>query len=142
MKTVANILAKKKPRNNMVAANAPVTDVLLLMKTYDLSYMVVLKDELYAGIFSERDYAQKVLLMNRPSATTCVEDVMSINLPTVSPDDCIENCMMLMNAFKTRYLPVFDNFKFKDVITMNDLMLSSMSNQHEAMVGYSNEKIF
>ena len=143
MKTVAEILARKKPPHNMLEADTRVIDALSLMKTIDHNYIIVLKDGRYAGIFTERDYAQKVILMGKGDHATKLEDIMSSNLPTVSSEDTVENCMMLMNAHKTRYLPVFNDFNFVDVITMNDLIRISMNNkEHEELVGYSSEKIF
>ncbi len=140
--TVAEILIKKKPLHNVLEAENTVVDALSLMKTNDLSYIIALKNGQYAGIFSERDYAQKVLLMGKAAHSTKLKDVMSSNLPTVDSTDSVLQCMMLMNAYKTRFLPVFDSFQFKDVVSMNDLIRLSMNKEHEELLSFSSEKVF
>jgi CBS domain-containing protein len=143
MKTIADIAAVKRPQINMVEANTPVIDALSIMKTNNLSYIIVSRNGAYVGIFTERDYAQKVIMMGREWHITKVEDVMSSNLPTVSSGETVENCMRLMNAFHTRFLPVFDGFEFKAVISMSDLILVSVNNkEHEELLRYSSEKVF
>ncbi len=142
MKTVADILNKKKPPFNMVDADMKVADALSIMKTYDHNYIIVLRNGLYAGIFTERDFAQKVLMMGKIAQVTPVGEVMSINLPTVSSEDTVQECMMLMNAYKTRHLPVYDEFQFKDVISMIDLIRINMNKEDEALVSFSSDKIF
>ena len=63
----------------------------------------------------------------RKSDATTVKDIMSNNLPVVSYDEDLKRCMVLMNVYKTRYLPVFDEMEFKGVLTMNDLMREVMN---------------
>jgi CBS domain-containing protein len=79
-------------------------------------------NENYLGIMSERDYTHKVKLQGKKSETTTVKDIMSSDYPVVSFDEELQRCMVLMNVYKTRYLPIFDEMKFQGVITMNDLM--------------------
>lgn len=143
MKTVADILERKGPQFNVIEADVKVIDALSVMKTENHSYLIVTRNGSYAGIISERDYAQKVLLMGRSSYLTSVGEIMNCNLPTISAIDTVEKCMMLMNAYKTRYLPVFDAFDFKAVVTMNDLIRISMNNRfQEELAENSSEKIF
>ena len=108
MITVANILNKKVCQYNMVEAGTNVMYALSLMNASHETFIIVTRDDRYAGIVSERDYAQKVVLAGKSSQQTNVEEIMNCNLPTVSSTDTIERCMMLMNAYRTRYLPVFD----------------------------------
>lgn len=143
MKTIADLAVVKGPQTNMVEANTPVIDAFSMMTTNNLSYIVVSRNGTYAGIFTERDYAQKVIMMGREWHTTKVEDVMSDNLPTISSGETVENCMRLMNAFHTRFLPVFDGFEFKTVISMNDLILISVNNkEHVELLRCSSDKVF
>lgn len=142
MKTVADIL-QKGPQFNVVEADTKVVDALSTMKMHNLSYLIVNRNGNYEGIVTERDYAQKIVLMGRASTSTTVGEIMSTNLPIVNTSETIENCMKLMNAHKTRYLPVFDQFDFKAVITMNDLIRMSInSKEHEELVGFSSDKVF
>ena len=75
---------------------------------------------------TERDYAQKVVLLNKNSTDTTVQEIMTVGLPSVSLDTTAEECMKLMNQHKTRYLVVFDGFEFKGIITIHDLMRDSL----------------
>ena len=87
-----------------------------------ISYVVVMQDGNYLGIMSERDYTHKVKLQGRKSETTTVKDIMSSDYPVVGYGEDLQRCMVLMNVYKTRYLPIFDEMNFQGVLTMNDLM--------------------
>lgn len=126
MTTVEDILYKKGPHFNKLECSTHVIDALTIMKAENLSYTIVTKKGEYEGIFTERDYAQKVILMGRASGTTTIDEIMSRHLPCVSYNDTIEDCLYLMNAHSTHYLPVFEDFEFKGVITMNDLIGESI----------------
>ena len=143
MKTVDNILNKKASQCNMVEEGTNVMNALSLMNAADETFIVVTKNGDYAGIVTERDYAQKVILAGRSSHQTTVEEIMNCNLPTVCSTDSIEKCMMLMNAYRTRYLPVFDDFEFKNVITMKDLInLTLINKEYRDLLKYSSDKVF
>ena len=143
MKTVANILHKKTSQFNAVEAGTNVMNALSLMNAADETFIIVTKEGKYAGLVTERDYAQKVILAGRSSHQTKVEEIMNCNLPTVSSNDSIEKCMMLMNAYKTRYLPVFEDFEFKNVITMKDLIsLTIINKEYRDLLKYSSDKVF
>jgi CBS domain-containing protein len=126
MNTVKHILDKKGPYFNGVASNMKVIEALSLMKAENLSYVIVKDEEDFKGIMTERDYAQKVVLLNKNSTDTTVQEIMTTGLPTISLDTIAEECMKLMNQHKTRYLVVFDGFDFKGVITIHDLMRDSL----------------
>jgi predicted transcriptional regulator len=122
MSKIKDILVKKGPHFNIVTPDTKVIDALTLMKAENLSYVVVMKENKYLGLMSERDYTHKIKLEGRKSETATVNDIMTDDLPVISFADDLERCMVLMNVYKTRYLPVFDEMKFQGIITMNDLM--------------------
>ena len=126
MINVASILQSKGPQFNTLEARTQVIDALAVMKSENLDYIIVTKNGKYTGIFCERDYAQKVILMGRASRSTEIGDIMTTSLPSVCYKDSIEICMTLMTAYKTRFLPVFEEFEFEGVITMNDLIRAEM----------------
>jgi CBS domain-containing protein len=138
MRTIQEILYSKGTQFNFIDANATVLEALSLMKCENLSYLIVLDKGKYAGIFSENDYARKVILMDRVSGRTPVRDVMSADLPMATATDTAEYCMKLMNMHKTRYMPVFEDFDFKGVITIHDLMREAIANaaMHETISEY------
>lgn len=128
MRTAKDILQQKGPQFNFIRANATVLEAIGLMKTENISYLIV-KDEndKYLGIFSERDYAHKVILENKQSSNTKVSEIMTRNLVNVSLDDTTSKCMLMMNNSKERYLPVFDGNNFSGIITIHDLMRQAMA---------------
>lgn len=119
---IKDMLEKKGPTFNVVTPDTKVVEALNIMKSENLSYVVVMDNENYLGIMSERDYTHKVKLQGRKSETTTVKDIMSSDYPVVGYGEDLQRCMVLMNVYKTRYLPIFDEMKFQGVITMNDLM--------------------
>ena len=122
MSKIKEILTKKGPHFNIVTPDTKVLDALTLMKAENLSYVVVMKGGQYVGLMSERDYTHKIKLEGRKSETATVNDIMTTNYPVIGYSDDLERCMVLMNVYKTRYLPVFDEMEFKGILTMNDLM--------------------
>ena len=122
MSKIKEILQKKGPNFNVVTPDTKVVEALNIMKSENLSYVVVMQDGKYLGIMSERDYTHKIKLQGKQSETTVVKDIMSTDYPVVGFDEQLQRCMVLMNVYKTRYLPIFDEMDFKGVLTMNDLM--------------------
>ena len=102
-------------------------DALQMLNAVNLSYLIVMENDTYKGIFCERDYSRNVILKGRTSTATKVKDVMTVDLPVVTPEDTAEKCMHLIDDYKTRYLLVFDDEKFEGVITINDLLRQVLS---------------
>ena len=134
MRTVYEILKQKGPQFNVIDADKTVREAIALMKSENISYLIVKENDEYMGIISERDYTHKVILRDKHSDTTLVREIMTHDIPIVSPDDSAEYCMKLMNSSKSRYLPAFDGLEFKGIITIHDLMRVAISEleQHGA----------
>ncbi|MES2648879.1 MAG: CBS domain-containing protein [Bacteroidota bacterium] len=131
MKTVSEILRNKPNPQNFIAADAKVFDALVLMNSVNLSYLIVMKDDQFKGIFSERDYTRNVILKGRTSDTARVEEVMTTDLPIVGLFDTVETCMKLLDAHKTRYLPVLNGKKLEGVVTLNDVLRQAIWNKED-----------
>ena len=129
MRSVANILQNKPPAFNVIQADAKVIEALHLMNSVNLSYLVVMQGDHFAGIFSERDYSRNVILKGLHSDTCAVKEVMSISLPTVGMQDTVEDCMEMLNSYKTRYLIVFNDQQFKGIVTINDVLREALQNK-------------
>jgi CBS domain-containing protein len=129
MRTVANILQHKPPVFNNIDAEAKVIEALHLMNSVNLSYLVVLHEGIFKGIFSERDYSRNVILKGLHSDTCLVKEVMSKSNPMIGMQDTVEHCMEKLNTHKTRYLIVFDNQEFKGVVTINDVLREALENK-------------
>ena len=129
MRTVADILENKAPAFNTIGPDAKVIEALQMMNSVNLSYLIVMKDGTFDGIFSERDYSRNVILKGLHSDSCPVSEVMSTSLPMVDLDESVEKCMQLLNTHKTRYLLVFDNKEFKGVVTINDVLREAIANK-------------
>ena len=131
MRIVKDMLATKTKIPNNINPTALVIEALNLLNTVNLSYLVVMGEEKYKGIFSERDYSRNLVLKGRSSATTQVQEVMSTDFPFVEVSDTVEYCMDMMNTHKTRYLLAYDKQNFAGVITIHDLLRQVIFNREE-----------
>lgn len=130
MKTVADIL-KSKPHSQIhtIWPSATVLEAISLMADKGIGALVVVEGEKVVGIISERDYARKVVLMERSSYNTEVSDIMTHDVITVSPGKKIEFCMELMTEKRLRHLPVLENDKLIGLISIGDLVKDIISDQ-------------
>jgi len=132
MRTVAEILAgKNNPAVLSVASGDTVLHALRQMAERGVGALPVVDDGKLVGIFSERDYARKIALMERSSATTPVRDIMTANVITVSPSDRTTHCMELMTDKRIRHLPVLDNGKLVGMVSIGDLVKNIMADQEK-----------
>jgi CBS domain-containing protein len=134
MKNVRDILNSKK--DAMVYSVEPgliVVDALRLMADKRVGAVLVLDSGKLVGIFSERDYARKIALMDRSSRNTPVEDVMTADLVCVGPSDTLEYCMELMTNKHIRHLPVLENNELVGLISIGDVVKNTIEDQ-KAMI--------
>jgi CBS domain-containing protein len=122
MKTVKKILESKPSYFNVVKPVSTVIDALRVMKRENLSYVIVMEEEKYLGIMSERDYSRKVILEGRDSSNTLVKEIMEGNMPFVDINDTSDKCLAMMDTFNARYLPVLEEQHFRGIITLHDVM--------------------
>ena len=122
MQTVADILNRKSKPFNTISSTALVYEGLQMLNSVNLSYLVVIDDDSFKGIFCERDYTRNVILKGRSSMETPIGEVMTTDLPRVELNDTVEQCMQMMNAYGTRYLLAFDDQQFIGVITIHDIL--------------------
>lgn len=132
MRTVKDILESKQKAFNIVSPHTLVIDALSMLNAVNLSYLIVMDDDQYKGLFSERDYSRNVILKGRTSRSTTVQEVMTTDLPVMHPDQTVEHCMKTMVLNKTRYLLAFDLDKtFAGVITIHDLLREVIANKED-----------
>ena len=128
MRTAKDILQQKGAQFNFIKFDKTVLEAIGLMKSENISYLIVSDhNDKYMGVFSERDYAHKVILEGKQSSSTKVSEIMTTNLANASLDDSTSKLMLLINNSKARYLPVFDGNIFKGIITIHDLMREAMA---------------
>lgn len=106
-----------------------VFDALQLMAEKNIGAVLVIDKGQLTGIFSERDYARKVILQGRASKDTLVADVMTSKLITIAPDDKIEAAMLIMSDKHIRHLPVVDKEELIGIISINDVVSAIIYDQ-------------
>jgi CBS domain-containing protein len=121
MGTVRKILANKGNNIHAVDADVTVYDALEKLEDLRIGALVVLEKGKYVGIFTERDYARKVVLKGRSSKETLVRDIMDFH-PVLHPDTSLEECMKLMANKRFRHFPVMENDELKGVISVGDVV--------------------
>jgi CBS domain-containing protein len=99
-----------------------VYDALRLMADRNIGAVLVLSDQKIEGIFSERDYARKVVLLGKTSKETPVREIMTADVISVDPDWTAEQCMALMTEKRVRHLPVVENERVVGVISIGDVV--------------------
>lgn len=122
MGKVRNILERKKNMIFSVSPESTVYDALELMVDRNVGALVVLEHEELVGIFTERDYARKVILQGKASKETLIEEVMTEYPVTVAPEDTIEECMRLMTNKFIRHLPVVNGGELIGIISIGDVV--------------------
>ena len=133
MVKVQEILRKKGTHVEGVPPQTPVIDALRLMADKNYGSIAVLDDGRYMGLVTERDYSRKVILMGRNSTDTTVAEIMTTDLPGITPLDSIDRCMELMSHKHIRYLPVFDHGNLAGIISMTDVVSAKMMRQQETI---------
>jgi len=129
MKTVEQMLESKTHRLLSISPDATVYDALQTMAEHEVGALVVLDGERLAGIFSERDYARKVILFGKSSKETLVREIMTDKVLCVRPDQTVDQCMALMTDKRVRHLPVLDHKKVIGVISIGDVVKEVISEQ-------------
>lgn len=130
MKTIRQLLqTKNNPGIFSVSPDTTVFDCLKLMAEKEIGALLVLEREKLVGVFSERDYARKVVLHGKSSKETPVREVMSEKVVYVRPTQTVEECMAVMTDKRVRHLPVLDGEKVLGVLSIGDLVKETISQQ-------------
>jgi CBS domain-containing protein len=122
MKTVQQLLEAKRYSVVSVSPDDTVLDALKVMAEKEIGAVIVTQDGHLIGIFSERDYARKVVLQGKSSKDTPVREIMTEKVVCVSPDQTIEDCMGLMTDKRIRHLPVLAHKKVIGVVSIGDVV--------------------
>jgi len=122
-----------KPVNAIwsVTQDNTVFEALELMAEKNIGAVLVIEDNELIGIFSERDYARKVILQGRGSRDTLIRDVMTSKVITVETDEKIEECMQIMSDKHIRHLPVNNDGQLVGIISINDIVSAIIHEQKE-----------
>jgi CBS domain-containing protein len=133
MKTLKQLVEGKEL--NTVSPKQSVLHALKIMAERDVGALVVLDGQRLAGMFSERDYARKVILQGKVSVYTKVSEVMTDKVVSVTMDHTIEQCMAIMSENNFRHLPVLDEEGLAvGIISVRDI-LNEIVNQQQFIIG-------
>ena len=132
-KKVTDVLLRKGSNITTVAPNETVIEALKIMADQNIGSVMVMENGQYVGIMTERDYSRKVILKGKSSTHTEVSEIMSDDLPRVTPNDSIDYCMKLMSDRNIRYLPVFENELIIGIISINDVVKETILSQQETI---------
>jgi CBS domain-containing protein len=133
MTTVGQILTRKSAQIHSVSPDHSVLDALKLMAGKDISAVLVIEGERLVGIFTERDYARKVILQGRNSRESRIGELMTQNLLTVSPTQTVEEIMAIMTENRFRHLPVVDHGQVIGIVTIGDTVKAMLDQQQQTI---------
>lgn len=127
MRHVKDLLAGKEHEVVSVTPESTVYEAINLMDEQDTGAVAVLDGDRLVGIFTERDYARKLLLMGRSSMRTHMKVTMSADVVFVRPQQSVEECMALMMNKRIRHLPVLEGEQLVGLISIEDLVRALIS---------------
>lgn len=133
MNTVRQVLKDKGSKVWTIQAEQPVFDALQLMADTNIGALAVLEGDKLAGVFTERDYARKVILKGRSSRETTVGELMTRKVLCVAPSDTVDICMELFTGQRVRHLLVMENEALAGMISIGDAVKYVIS-EHESTI--------
>lgn len=133
MKFVDQLLDGKGRDVWSITPDATVYDALELMAEKRIGALVVLEGEQLAGLFSERDYARKVILQGKSSKGTPVADIMSRRVLCIGPEQTVQDCMAVMTERRIRHLPVVAGGRIVGVVSIGDVVKAVIADQEEVI---------
>ena len=131
MLLVRHLLEGKRDGVVSLAPETPVLDAIRRMSDRGIGSVLVMRGNALLGIVSERDYARKVALQGRSSATTPLSVIMSSPVKTVSPNATVHECMQLMTEGRFRHLAVVDGERVIGVVSIGDLVKALLDLQQK-----------
>jgi CBS domain-containing protein len=129
MKTVRQLLEGKRHKLISISPEATVYEALQTMSEHDVGALMVMEGERLVGMFSERDYARKIILYGKSSKDTLVREIMTGKVVVVRPNQTVEDCMALMTDKRIRHLPVHEESRIIGVVSIGDVVKEMLSEQ-------------
>ena len=131
--------AKKDATMYKVGPTHTVYQALEVMSEANIGAVLVCENDQMVGIFTERDYARKIILMGRHSLDTEIQEIMTKEMVTVDPEATLEECMAMMTKYRIRHLPVMEHGHLSGMISMRDVVdaiIASKDNLIENLENY------
>ena len=133
MTLVTDVLKRKGRDVWTVSSDSTVYDALQEMADKNVGALMVVDGDNLVGVFSERDYARKIILHGKASKDTLVKEIMSSAVFWVGPDQSIGRCMEIMTDKRIRHLPVLEEGRLVGVISIGDVVKAIISEQEFAI---------
>jgi CBS domain-containing protein len=133
MITVKDVLKRGSSSAISVSPMDTVYRALQVMAENNVGAVMICDEGQMVGIFTERDYCRKIILMGRSSVGTPIQDIMTKNMITVRPEQTLEDCIELMTKHHIRHLPVQESDQLVGLVSMRDVM--------EAMIAFKQDRI-
>jgi CBS domain-containing protein len=132
MEPITSILNRKEAHLHTVSPESLVTNALQQMRSENVDYLVVINnDERFVGILTDHDVATKIIFGKKFLNKALVREIMNTRLPVATTDDTVEKCMRTMRQHNVRFLPIFDGFDFRGVVSSDDIMREVMESRME-----------
>jgi CBS domain-containing protein len=137
MATVWSVLKNKGNQVWSLSPQATVLDALHLMAEKGVGAVLIMEEDHLVGIFSERDYARRGVLMGRGVDAT-MEEMMTSPVLAINPDRTMEDVQAIMTERHFRHLPVMENEKVIGLISIGDVVKSIIDEQANHISGLEN----
>jgi len=131
MEKITSILVKKELHFHTISPGSSADIALSRMCHENLEYLIVMEEGRYVGLITEHDITSKAVVRNKHLAKTKVGEVLNNRLPAATTDDTVERCMQLMRQHHVRYLPVFENYLFRGIVSTEDILEEAVNNRME-----------
>lgn len=141
MATVGQLLKEKGNHVWTIAPGATVFEALEIMAKHEIGSLLVMENDDVVGIFSERDYARKVILQGKHSKNIPVSEIMTAKVVCVEQHQTVNKCMLVMTDKRIRHLPVISDGKLAGVISIGDVVKSVIAEQ-EMMINHLSDYIY
>jgi CBS domain-containing protein len=134
MITVQQLMQAKAEANALtVSPDESVYHALMLMANHNVGAVMVVENGQMVGIFTERDYARKIILMGRCSLDTKIREIMTREMVTIQPETSLEECMALMTKWHIRHLPILAEGRLIGIVSMRDVVQAIITKKEETI---------
>jgi CBS domain-containing protein len=140
-KTLKQILAAKSPGVYSITPETSIFSALELLAEKDVGALIVMEAEKLTGMFSERDYARKVVLLGKSSKDTPVREIMTTKVICVDPEQDVPHCMTLMTEQRIRHLPVLEGGRLIGLLSIGDLVKEVVTHHERLIRDLATERI-
>lgn len=133
MLRIRDVLKTKGSNIWTVGSKFTVYEALEVMAEKDIGALLVVDNEKLVGIFSERDYARKVVLRGKHAQDIQIEELMTKEVYSVTPNETVEECMAVMTAAHCRHMPVFEDQELIGVVSIGDIVNATIT-EHKVKI--------